>query len=113
LVGSQGAIIVGGRGAQGAVELWVQNQDQLTYGFGHDLKEVLPFDETEYPPGAHILSDILHLAECIREDKQPLVSAEHARHVIEIIEKTYEAARTGVSQHLTTTFKRPDHYEDE
>jgi predicted dehydrogenase len=104
LVGSQGAIVIGGRGAQGAVELWVQNRDQLTYGFGHDLKEALPFDETEYPPGTHILSDILHLAECIREDKQPLVSAEHARHVIEIIEKAYLAARTGTTQQLATSF---------
>jgi predicted dehydrogenase len=113
LVGSQGAIIIGGRGAQGDVELWVQNENQLTYGFGHDLKEVLPFDKTDYPPGTHILSDILHLAECIREDKQPLVSAEHARHVIEIIEKVYLAARSGASQYLTTTFERPDHCEDE
>jgi predicted dehydrogenase len=107
LVGSHGAIIVGGRGAQGAVELWVQNQNQLTYGFGHDLTEALPFDETEYPPGSHILSDILHLAECIRGDRQPLVSAEHARHVIEIIEKTYVAARTGLTQPLTSRFDRP------
>lgn len=104
LVGSKGAIVIGGRGVQGAVELWVQSEEQLTYGFDHDLKEVLPFDETEHLPGEHILTDILHLAECVREDKTPIVSAEHARHVIEIIEKTYQAAHTGVTQHLTTTF---------
>jgi predicted dehydrogenase len=107
LVGSRGAIVVGGRGAQGDVELWVQNDTQLTYGFGHDLKEVVPFDETKYLPGTHILTDILHLVDCIREDKEPLVSAEHARHVIEIIEKTYEAGRSGITQQLYTTFKRP------
>ncbi|MFQ5340495.1 MAG: Gfo/Idh/MocA family protein [Anaerolineae bacterium] len=107
LVGDKGVIVIGGRGAQGAVELWVQNEEQMTYGFGHDLKEVLPFDETKHLPGEHILTDILHLAECIQEDKTPIVSAEHARHVIEIIEKTYEAAHTGVTQHLTTSFERP------
>jgi predicted dehydrogenase len=106
LIGSRGAIIVGGRGAHGDVEHWVQTEEQLTYGFGHNLKEALPFDETEYPPGVHILSDILHLAECIREDKQLLVSAEHARHVIEIIEESYQAARTGRAQPLTTHFDR-------
>ena len=35
-------------------------------------------------------------------------TAEHARHVIEIIEAGYRAAATGRSQDLTTTFTPPD-----
>jgi len=33
------------------------------------------------------------------------VTAEHARHVIEIIEAGYRAAETGTTQELTTTFQ--------
>ena len=32
------------------------------------------------------------------------VTAEHARHVIDIIESGYRAAQTGTTQELTTTF---------
>ncbi|CAA9556782.1 MAG: Myo-inositol 2-dehydrogenase, partial [uncultured Thermomicrobiales bacterium] len=32
------------------------------------------------------------------------MTAEHARHVIEIIESAYRASETGQTQRLTTTF---------
>ncbi len=107
LVGSKGVITVGGRGALGAAELWVQMKTGSTYGLDHEVREVLPFDEREYQPGEHILADILDLAESVREDRAPRASAEHARHVIEIIEKTYVAANSGERQLLTTSFDRP------
>jgi predicted dehydrogenase len=53
---------------------------------------------------AHIWADIRHLADCILNDTQPLAGADQARHVIEIIEKGYEAARTGQTQPLRTSF---------
>jgi predicted dehydrogenase len=40
----------------------------------------------------------------VLNDKEPAVSAEHARHVIEIIELGYKAAATGQTQELTSTF---------
>jgi predicted dehydrogenase len=52
----------------------------------------------------HVYADLLHLVDCLREDREPLVTGEHARHVIEIIEPGYLAARTGQTQQLTTTF---------
>jgi predicted dehydrogenase len=52
----------------------------------------------------HVYADIMHLVDCIINDKEPIVSAEHARHVIEIIEKGYVAAKTGETQELTTMF---------
>lgn len=55
-------------------------------------------------PEHHVYSDIMHLVDCIRNDKQPLVTAEHARHVIEIIEAGYRASETGQAVDLTTTF---------
>lgn len=55
-------------------------------------------------PEPHVYADILHCVESIRERKPPLVSGEHAAHVVEIIEQGYRAARTGQAQELTSTF---------
>lgn len=52
---------------------------------------------------AHGYADIMHLIDCILEDKDPVPSGEHARHVIEIIEKAYQSAREGRTLELTTT----------
>ncbi|MBO3803261.1 MAG: Gfo/Idh/MocA family oxidoreductase [Candidatus Brockarchaeota archaeon] len=55
-------------------------------------------------PEAHIYSDIMHLVDCMLNDKTPLVSGEHARHVVEVIEKAYLAAETGRTQEIETDF---------
>jgi predicted dehydrogenase len=55
-------------------------------------------------PEPHVYNDIMHLVDCILNDKEPLVTAEHARHVIEIIERGYESAEIGRTLALTTTF---------
>ena len=51
-----------------------------------------------------IPSGLIHLAECILSGDHPKITIEHARHVVEIMEKTYVAARTGEAQGITTTF---------
>jgi len=55
-------------------------------------------------PERHVYSDIMHMVDCVANDKNPAISAEHARHVIEIIELGYKAAKTGQTQEMTTTF---------
>ncbi len=52
----------------------------------------------------HVFQDILELADLVREGRPTPASAEHARHVIDIIESGYRAAETGVTQDLRTTF---------
>jgi predicted dehydrogenase len=52
----------------------------------------------------HIFSDIMHMVDCILNDKEPVVTVEHARHVIEIIDKGYISARTGQAQDILSTF---------
>ena len=52
----------------------------------------------------HVYADIMELMDWIREDRPSIVTAEHARHVIEIIEAAYRAAETGQTQELTTAF---------
>jgi predicted dehydrogenase len=54
-------------------------------------------------PEAHVYNDIMHLVECVRDDRRPIPSGEHARHVVEIIEKAYRAAETGQAQTLEST----------
>lgn len=51
----------------------------------------------------HVWVDIRHFLECAAQGKRPIANASHARHVIEIIEKGYIAAKTGVTQQLATT----------
>ncbi len=53
---------------------------------------------------AHLWADICHLVDCILHDKEPIANAQHARHVIEIIEKGYTAAESGQTQKLRTRF---------
>jgi predicted dehydrogenase len=46
----------------------------------------------------------MQLVDWVREDKPSIVTAEHARHVIDIIESAYRASATGRTQELTTSF---------
>jgi predicted dehydrogenase len=46
----------------------------------------------------------MHMVDCVLTGEQPVVTAEHARHVIEIIELGYASAQSGLTQALTTTF---------
>ena len=52
---------------------------------------------------AHVWADIYHFADCIANDLEPMATGEQARHVIEIIEKGYIAAKTGQVQEIQTT----------
>lgn len=52
----------------------------------------------------HVFEDIMQLVEWIHAGTPTPVTAEHARHVVEIIEAAYKAAETGETQTLTTTF---------
>jgi predicted dehydrogenase len=53
---------------------------------------------------SHVFEDIMQLVDWVREGIPSIATAEHARHVVEIIEAGYRAAETGQAQTLTTTF---------
>jgi predicted dehydrogenase len=55
-------------------------------------------------PEPHVYADILHAVDCIEQGTSPLVSGQHGAHVVEIIEKGYQAARTGQTQPLASRF---------
>lgn len=52
----------------------------------------------------HVFEDIMQLVDSVATGVPSTVSAEHARHVVEIIEASYDAARTGIAQTLQTSF---------
>jgi predicted dehydrogenase len=54
---------------------------------------------------SHVFGDIMQLVDWVRDGKVSIVNAQHARHVIEIIEAGYTAAATGQTQNLHTSFK--------
>ncbi|MGC9347727.1 MAG: Gfo/Idh/MocA family protein [Anaerolineae bacterium] len=53
---------------------------------------------------SHVFEDMMQLVDWIRDGTPSIASAEHARHVIDIIEAGYRAAETGETQELRTTF---------
>lgn len=56
---------------------------------------------------SHVFEDIMQLVDWIRDEKQTIVTAGHARHVIEIIEAAYRSSETGQVQELHTTLDTP------
>ncbi|MFZ4508936.1 MAG: Gfo/Idh/MocA family protein [Fimbriimonas sp.] len=56
----------------------------------------------------HVYEDTMQLVRWIREGKPSIATADHAAHVIEIIEAGYAASSTGQTQNLRTTFTLPD-----
>ncbi len=75
-----------------------------------DLK--LPDDHQPHVSGehvhmaeSHVFEDMMQLVDWIRDDTPSIVGAEHARHVIDIIESGYRAAETGQTQTLRTAFE--------
>jgi len=106
IYGDDGAIIYGGC-ATGSYELWVKGSGRNRLGFEEVLAHVgAPEISGAEAKGTnhYIVGDILHLADCVIKDKAPEISAEHARHVIEIIQGVYDSARSGKAVELKTSF---------
>jgi predicted dehydrogenase len=51
----------------------------------------------------HVFEDVMQLVDWVEEGKPSIATAEHARHVIEIIEAAYRSAATGRAHDLQTT----------
>jgi predicted dehydrogenase len=52
----------------------------------------------------HVFEDVMQLVDWVRDGSPSIATAEHARHVIDIIESAYRAARSGKRQSLSTKF---------
>jgi predicted dehydrogenase len=101
--GSEGTLNVNDRGAEAPLELYREDEKLGVSGW-------LPVQAGQGGPGGRggggwsLASGVEHLADCIREGKRPVISAEHARHCLEIMLKALDAAHTGAAQELRTSF---------
>jgi predicted dehydrogenase len=69
------------------------------------MNAVLPhYTDAHSTEEFHVFEDIMQLVDLVRDGTPTVVTAEHARHVIDIIESAYRAAETGQTQELRTTF---------
>lgn len=66
--------------------------------------ETIELPRTGRDAGPDHLLGIAHLVECIQTGAQPVLGAAHAIHVLEILEKAEQSARTGYAQQVTSTF---------
>jgi len=53
-------------------------------------------------PESHVFEDMMQLVDWVRNGTPSIATAEHARHVIDIIESAYRSAETGTTQELRT-----------
>ena len=71
----------------------------------HDLYGWIDMDLMRETKQFTLASAVEHMIDCILDPSRPVMaSAEHARHVIEIMTTCYEAARQGRALPLRTTF---------
>ena len=59
-------------------------------------------------PEAHVFEDIMQLVRWVLDGVPSAVTAEHARHVVDIIESGYRSAATTSTANLSTTFELAD-----
>lgn len=53
-----------------------------------------------------------HLVECIREDRKPVMTPEHAYHVLEVMVKAMQSGRDGEAKAVESTFSPPEFAEE-
>jgi predicted dehydrogenase len=68
-----------------------------TEGWRHDI-------EVPDEPLAVVETGVLHFIDCLRGNAEPILTAEHARHVLDITLKAYASIADGASHATETTF---------
>ena len=94
-------------GTKGRIDGNKLNGKVLDYpGNDQDAQNILPHVTAPHKGKGeeHVYEDVMQLVDWIREGKPSVASAEHARHVVDLIESAYRSAATGKAQELTTTF---------
>ncbi len=89
-------------GAKGSVVGTEVNGEETRQEGDHEPHVV---GEHQGKPESHVFEDVMQLVDWVLEGCASIASAEHARHVIDILESAYRAADTGQAQELTTTFE--------
>jgi predicted dehydrogenase len=58
----------------------------------------------EADPHSLIETGAAHFVACVRGDEKPVLTAEHARHVLDVVLRAYESIADGRSREIETTF---------
>jgi predicted dehydrogenase len=58
----------------------------------------------EADPQSIIETGAAHFVACLRGDEKPVLTAEHARHVLDVVLRAYESIADGHSREIETTF---------
>lgn len=66
--------------------------------------ETIPLPRTGRAAGPDHLLGIAHLVDCIENDAPPILSAAHAIHVLDILDKAAQSARDGCAHNVTSDF---------
>jgi predicted dehydrogenase len=94
-------------GADGtiAADIWAESDKLSVWRDDRDLG-VRGWTAIETDPAPwDLASAVDHMVDCIQNDRPVIPGGEHARHVLEIMEKALVAAHTGETQTLETTFE--------
>jgi predicted dehydrogenase len=93
------------RGERGALGLSLLDVSQplSIQSEGEDRSEIVPHERSAGPD--HILG-VEHLADCVDEGREPIVSVAHALHVIEALEAAALSAAEGRSVTVDSDFRR-------
>ncbi|MBM3496119.1 MAG: Gfo/Idh/MocA family oxidoreductase [Armatimonadetes bacterium] len=101
-------------GAKGTIQANAINGQPIQYP-GREIADASRYGDTALLPHvvgphremeeAHVFEDTMQLVDWVLDGAPSIAAAEHARHVIEVIEAGYRAAETGETQDLTTTFE--------
>jgi predicted dehydrogenase len=94
-------------GSRGTIQMLGDDWDPEGYElWQNELGAWQVYAETD--PGWPWAAGLEHLVECIRHGRRPLITPEHACHVLEIMLAAQEAGHDGRSHSLETTFEPPE-----
>lgn len=90
-------------GTKGTIQMLGDDWDPEGYELWlNDVSAWLTFKETD--PGWLWTDGLRHMVECIQNDTPPLITPEHAYHVLEIMLKAKEAGVEGSAKLIDSTF---------
>jgi predicted dehydrogenase len=93
-------------GSEGTIQMMGDDWDPDGYEmWQYDVGAWQIFPETA--PNWPWTDGLRHLVECIQQGKQPVVTPEHAFHVLEIMVKAKEAGRDGRARTIESSFTPP------
>lgn len=90
--------------ANGTIDVWVRDESPSPLeGWLSNANAAFPRSPVE----DLIACGPVHFVRCLLGEEAPVLTAEHARHVLEISVRAHEAARAGCVQTLDTSFDVP------